>query len=167
MMIVIWCRDWEDASKFHYLMQILQPNCEDYIPKWQIFVEQEETVQKHLVHWQSPTTIWEGRPVLGFMAETHLSDLMTVGFKHFNSMWSFPSTSVYQNWDPITFGMPAWHLTDDTSHDKDALVCGSRYDLLHPIMDDFLEDTWCEDYAYRQGHSLAQSCRNSSQTLQE
>ena len=60
-----------------------------------------------------------------FMAETYLGDLMTVGFKHFNPMWSFPSTSVYQNWDPITFGMPAWHLTDDQSHDKDALVSQS------------------------------------------
>ena len=26
MMIVIWCRDWNDASKFQYLMQILQVN---------------------------------------------------------------------------------------------------------------------------------------------
>ena len=94
---------------------------DDYIPKWQIFVEREETVQKQLVHWHSPTTIWEGRPVLGFMVETYLGDLMTVGFKHFNPMWSSPSTSVYQNWDPISFGMPAWHLTDDQSHDKDAL----------------------------------------------
>ena len=70
-------------------------------------------------------TIWEGRPVLGFMAETHLSDLKTVGFKNFNPMWSFPTTSVYQNWDQITFGMPAYHLTDDTKYDKDALVSQS------------------------------------------
>ena len=36
MMIVIWCRDWNDASKFQYLLQILQVNFKDYIPKWQI-----------------------------------------------------------------------------------------------------------------------------------
>ena len=40
-------------------------------------------------------------------------------------MWSFPSTSVSQIWDPISFGMPAWHLTEDQTHDKDALVSQS------------------------------------------
>ena len=39
MMIVIWRRDWNDASKFQYLMQILQVNVGDYIPRYQIFVE--------------------------------------------------------------------------------------------------------------------------------
>ena len=63
---------------------------------------------------------------IGFMAETCLTDLNTVGFKHFNPMWSFPTTSVYQNWDPITFGMPACHLCGDTEHNKDALVSQSR-----------------------------------------
>ena len=115
MMIVIWCRDWEDASKLQYLMQILQVNLQDYIPRWQIFVERPETVQKDVVLWQSPSTIWCGHPVLGFMADTYLGDLKIVGFKHFNQMWSFPSTSVYQNRDPITFGMPAWHIKDDCS----------------------------------------------------
>ena len=54
-----------------------------------------------------------------------LEDLKTVGLKHFNPMWSFPSTSVCQNWDDITFGMPAYHLKDDPGHDKDALVSQS------------------------------------------
>ena len=92
MMIVIWCRDWNDASRFQYLMQILQVNLGDYIPKYPIFVEREEEVDKLLQHWQEPTTLWDGQPVIGFMAETYLDDLETVGFKHFNPMWSFPTT---------------------------------------------------------------------------
>ena len=123
MMIIIWCRDWEEASKLiQYLMQILQVNFDDYIPRCQIFVEQEEDVNKLVQHWMSPSTKWQGRPVIGFMAETCLSDLETAGFKHFNPMWSFPTTSVYQNWEPLTFGMSPWHLVDDTEHAKDALV---------------------------------------------
>ena len=59
------------------------------------------------------------------MADTYLDDLKTVGFKHFNPMWSFPGTSVNQNWDPITFGMPPYHLKEDSDHDKDALVSQS------------------------------------------
>ena len=53
------------------------------------------------------------------MAETYLDDLKTISLKHFNPVWSFPSTSVYQNWDTITL---ADHLKDDPDHDKDALV---------------------------------------------
>ena len=38
MMIVIWCHNWEDASKFQYLMQLLQaPYC-DYIPRYHILM---------------------------------------------------------------------------------------------------------------------------------
>ena len=70
-------------------MQILQVNFDDYIPNWQIFVEEEETVDRQVKHWLSPSTIWEGRPVIGFMAETCLRDLTTVGFKHFNPMCPF------------------------------------------------------------------------------
>ena len=33
MMVVIWCRDWNDASRFQYLMQILQVQFHDYVPK--------------------------------------------------------------------------------------------------------------------------------------
>ena len=36
MMVVIWCRDWEDASRFQYLMQILQVQFHDYVPKYHI-----------------------------------------------------------------------------------------------------------------------------------
>ena len=93
MMIVIWCRDWSDASKFQYLMQILQVHFEDYIPRYQIFVECEEEVDKLVQHWQEPTTLWDGQPVIGFMAETNLDDLPTVGFKHFNPMWSLPNSN--------------------------------------------------------------------------
>ena len=52
-------------------------------------------------HGQFPSTVLTGTPVLGFMAETDLDNLQVVGFKHFNPMWSFPSTSAAQNWDPI------------------------------------------------------------------
>ena len=72
-----------------------------------------------------PTTLWDGRPVIGFMADSYLDDLETVGFKHFNPMWTFPTTSVYQNWEPMTFGMAPWHLVDSTEHAQDALVSQS------------------------------------------
>ena len=99
MMIVIWCRDWSDASKFQYLMQILQVHFQDFVPRYHIFVEQEYDVDKLVQHWAEPTTLWDGQPVIGFMAETYLDDLETVGlkFKDFNPMWSFPTTSVNQN----------------------------------------------------------------------
>ena len=42
VMVIIWCRDWDEASKFQYLMQILQVHLWDYIPKYQTFVQQEE-----------------------------------------------------------------------------------------------------------------------------
>ena len=38
MMIVIWCRNWEDASKFQYLMQILEAQFKDYVPRYQILM---------------------------------------------------------------------------------------------------------------------------------
>ena len=74
--------------------------------------------------WQEPTTIWDGTPVLGFMAETFLDDLSTVGFKDFNPMWTFPTTSVNQSWDAMTFGMPPWHVGKG-SRDQQAEVQGS------------------------------------------
>ena len=97
MMIVIWCRDGEEASKFQYLMQILQVNLGDYIPRYQIFVQQEEDVNKLVQHWMEPTTLWEGNPVIGFVADSYLDDLQTVGFKHFNPMWNFPATVDYSD----------------------------------------------------------------------
>ena len=78
MMIVIWCHDWSDKSKFQYLMQILQVQFQDYVPKYHIFVGQEENVNKLIQHWQEPTTLWDGQPVLGFMAEKYLDDLETI-----------------------------------------------------------------------------------------
>ena len=36
MMIVIWCHNWEDASKFQYLMQILQAHYGDYVPRYRL-----------------------------------------------------------------------------------------------------------------------------------
>ena len=121
MMIVIWCRDWNDVSKFQYLMQILQVNVGDYIP----FVEQEDEVDKLVQHWQQPTTLWDGSPVIGFMAETYLDDLETVGFKHFNPMWTFPTTSVNQIWEPMTFGMAPWHIVEASERFKEAFVSQS------------------------------------------
>ena len=52
------------------------------------------------------------------MAETYLDDLQTIGFKDFNPMWSFPTTSVNQCWDPITFGMAPWHLDENVDKQK-------------------------------------------------
>ena len=123
MMVVIWCREWEDASRFQYLMQILQVQFHDYVPKYHIFVDRVETIDKLIQSWQEPTTLWDGQPVLGFMAETHLDDLRTVGFKDFNPMWTFPTTSVNQCWDPITFGMCPWYLDEnaDKQRSREAL----------------------------------------------
>ena len=108
----------EDACKFQYLLQILQVQFQDYVPKYQIFVDREEIVDALCKHWQEPTTLWDGQPVLGFMAETFLDDLPTVGFKDFNPMWSFPTTSVHQWQEPMTFGMAPWHLTEDVDKQK-------------------------------------------------
>ena len=125
MMIVIWCQDWEDASKFQYLMQILQAHYDDYVPRYQILMFDDSKIYGPCLQWQEPTTIWDGTPVLGFMAETFLDDLSTVGFKDFNPMWTFPTTSVNQCWDALTFGMPPWHIGNNDeinqSKAKDAL----------------------------------------------
>ena len=106
-------------------MQILQVHFQDYIPKYQIFVEQEDDVDKLVQHWQEPRTLWDGQPVIGFVAETYLDDLQTVGFKDFNPMWSFPTTSVNQVWEAMTFGMAPWHLVSETDRNKEALVSQS------------------------------------------
>ena len=113
----------EDASRFQYLMQILQGQFHDYVPKYHIFIDRVETVDKLIQSWQEPTTIWHGQPVLGLMAETYLDDLRTVGFSDFNPMWTFPTTSVNQCWDPITFGMCPWYLDEnvDPQRSKAAL----------------------------------------------
>ena len=125
MMVVVWCHGWEDGSKFQYLMQILQAHYGDYVPRYQIFLFDDSKIYGPCLQWQEPTTIWDGKPVIGFMAETFLDDLSVVGFKDFNPMWTFPTTSVNQCWDALTFGMPPWHICDDEeinqSKAKDAL----------------------------------------------
>ena len=77
------------------------------------------------LQWQEPSTIWEGTPVMGFMAETFLDDLSCISFKDFNPMWTYPTTAVYQCWDALTFGMPPWHIAPNNEHTarlaKDAL----------------------------------------------
>ena len=92
------------------LMQVLQVTLGDYIPRYHIFAQQEKEVDKLVQHWMQPTTLWDGNPVIGFMAVSYLDDLQTVGLKHFNPMWIFPATSVNQNWEPMTFGMAPWHI---------------------------------------------------------
>ena len=80
MMIIVWCHNWEDASKFQYLMQILQAHFHDFVPRWQIFMYDDSKVYGSVPRWQEPTTIWDGKPALGFMAETFLADLSEIGF---------------------------------------------------------------------------------------
>ena len=125
MMIVIWCHNWEDASKFQYLMQILQAQYGDYVPRYQILMLDDSKIYGPCLQWQEPSTIWEGTPVMGFMAETFLDDLSCISFKDFNPMWTYPTTAVYQCWDALTFGMPPWHIAPNNEHTarlaKDAL----------------------------------------------
>ena len=118
MMVVVWCHDWIDASKFQYLMQILQVKFQDYVPKYHIFVDDAESVNLPIQTWHEPTTLWDGQPVLGFMAETYLDDLPVVGFKAFNPMWTFPTTSVNRRWEPMTFEMAPWHLSENVDKQK-------------------------------------------------
>ena len=118
MMIIVLCHNWEDAAKFQYLMQILQAHYGDFVPRYQIFMWDDSKIYGCIPQWQEPTTIWDGKPVLGFMAETFLDDLSVIGFKDFNPMWTFPTTSVNQCWEPMTFGMPPWHLSDEVDVDR-------------------------------------------------
>ena len=112
MMIAIWTRDWQDAAKFQDLLQILQVNFQDYIrniPKWQILLQHDDDMPKKPRTWQFPSTVWDGQPVIGFMAETTFEDaqgrpLPEVSFADFNPMWSFPNTSVKSNYENISFG---------------------------------------------------------------
>ena len=78
----------------------------------------DSKIDRFIPQWQEPTTVWDGKPVLGFMAETFLDDLSVIGFKDFNPMWTFPTTSVNQCWDPMTFGMPPWHVGEDADINK-------------------------------------------------
>ena len=93
MMIVIWCHNWEDASKFQYLTQILQAHYGDFVPRYQILMFDDSKIYGPCLQWQEPSTIWDGTPVMGFMAETFLDDLSSIGFKDFNPMWTYPTYS--------------------------------------------------------------------------
>ena len=121
MMVVVWCHDWIDASKFH-LMQILQVQFQDYVPKYQIFVDDAESVNVPIQTWHEPTTLWDVIQYLGSW-QRRISMIYTVGFKDFNPTWTFPTTSVNQCWDPMTFGMAPWHLSEhvDKQKSKEAL----------------------------------------------
>ena len=63
MMIVIWCHNWEDASKFQYMMQILQAQYGDFAPRYQIVMFDDSKIYGPCLQWQEPTTIWDGTPV--------------------------------------------------------------------------------------------------------
>ena len=91
-MVIVWCHNWEDASKFQYLMQILQVHFRDYVLRYQIFMFDDSKIYGSIKQWKEPTTVWDGKPVLGFMAEAFLDDLSTIGFKDFNPMWTFPTS---------------------------------------------------------------------------
>ena len=55
-MIAIWIKDWQDAAKFQHLLQILQVNFQNYIPKWQIFVEQDDDIPNMIIKWRYLST---------------------------------------------------------------------------------------------------------------
>ena len=99
-------------------MQILQVHFGDFVPRYQIFMFDDSKIYGSIQQWQEPTTIWDGKPVLGFMAETFLDYLSVIGFRDFNPMWTFPTTSVNQCWEPITFGMAPWHICEDVDNQK-------------------------------------------------
>ena len=95
-------------------MHILQAHYDDFVPRYQILMFDDSKIYGPCLQWQEPTTVWDGTPVMGFMAETYLDDLSTKGFKDFNPMWTFPTTAVNQCWDALTFGMSPWHVGRDT-----------------------------------------------------
>ena len=49
---------------------------------------------------------------------SRLDDLQVIGFKDFNPMWTFPTTAVNQCWEPMTFGMAPWHLSENADKQK-------------------------------------------------
>ena len=99
-------------------MQILQAHYGDFVSRYQIFMFDDSKIYGSIPRWQEPTTVWDGKPVLGFMAGTFLDDLSVIGFKDFNPMWSFPTTSVNQCWAPMTFGMPPLHVGENADINK-------------------------------------------------
>ena len=116
-MIAIWIKDWKEAAKFEYLNQILQVNLGDYI--------QLDEIDKLVLQWQTPTTMWTGHRVIGFMAETDFEDRAMVGLPDFNPTWSFPAHAVNSNYENITFGIDALHIKKENPNPKDALISQS------------------------------------------
>ena len=55
-MVIVWCHNWEDASKFQYLMQILQIH---WVPRYQIFMFDDSKIYGSIQQWQEPTTVWD------------------------------------------------------------------------------------------------------------
>ena len=78
-----------DAAKFQYLLQILQVNFQDYIPKWQIFVEQDDDFPKMILKWRCPSTVWDGQPAIGFMAETNFKEMLK---EIFHQKWALQTS---------------------------------------------------------------------------
>ena len=65
MMVVIWCRDWEDAAKFQYLMQILQVTLGNYVPR----ITSLSSKRKKSISW----------PNIGNSPQLHGMEVQSVG----------------------------------------------------------------------------------------
>ena len=46
-------------------MQILQIHYGDFVPWYQIFMFDDSKIYGSIQQWQEPTTVWDGKPVLG------------------------------------------------------------------------------------------------------
>ena len=128
MMIVVRTRTWKDAAaKFQYIFNIIDAAFENYLPRWQIFVEHLDGLPAKSLRWKAPSTIWKGHPVIGFMLDTDFRDsagnLPTeVGFRDFHPKWPYPPTAVNNSTDNITFGMDVTHFCNNPTTNKDALL---------------------------------------------
>ena len=127
MMIVVWTKTWQDASKFQYIFSIIDHAFENYLPRWQIFVGNLDGLPAKTLRWRSPSTVWQRHPVIGFISDTDFRDSADnlpaeVGFRDFHPMWSRPRAAVANNNDNITFGMDSTRICDNPTNTKDALV---------------------------------------------
>ena len=57
-MIVVWTGNWPDASKFQYLFNIIENTFENYLARWQIFVERPDGLPANTWRWRSLSTVW-------------------------------------------------------------------------------------------------------------
>ena len=70
-----------------------------------------------------PITLWDGQPVIGFMADSYLDDLQTGWFQ---ALQSHVDTSNYRSLPELgTIRHGPFHLVDTTERSKDALVSQS------------------------------------------